>query len=346
MALAAQAGSPDPAHGAERRRAGHHERLRSKAFLLRRQGANIREASTRPERYIRAISAPFGPHSDAQWRFLTETWLRRNDDGTWRAHLRPAHRRAAPRAESDLELWSFYDAVRCPDAPDARRAVRSPYARGPRRRWPSGAARRRWWRNPAASGPTRRRCCSLTDRRGARLSFSREPDAGRAFRGGSSSWSSRSYLPVPAGAQSIARPRAKQGLRAVWASMTGLAGFSLPTRRACGAASTSTSAARRGGGAGRRRQGALHALTSHSASPRSSRARSDMLARNTDLDAHARHEPRTQLRRRQLLRRPGLHGPPQAEREEREGAERGHRYACSRGRPTSSTWRITFAPTA
>jgi pimeloyl-ACP methyl ester carboxylesterase len=66
------------------------------------------------ELYIRAISAPFGPHSDAQWRFLTETWLRRNDDGTWRAHYDP--RIAAPSLvpEKDLELWSLYDAVRCP----------------------------------------------------------------------------------------------------------------------------------------------------------------------------------------------------------------------------------------
>jgi pimeloyl-ACP methyl ester carboxylesterase len=66
------------------------------------------------ERYIRAISAPFGPHSDAQWRFLTETWLRRNGDGTWRAHYDP--RIAVPLVvpEKDLELWSVYDAVRCP----------------------------------------------------------------------------------------------------------------------------------------------------------------------------------------------------------------------------------------
>jgi pimeloyl-ACP methyl ester carboxylesterase len=65
------------------------------------------------EKYMRTISAPFGPHSDAQWRFLTETWLRRNDDGTWRAHYDP--RIAAPfSADKDLELWSLYDAIRCP----------------------------------------------------------------------------------------------------------------------------------------------------------------------------------------------------------------------------------------
>ncbi len=27
------------------------------------------------EKYVRALSVPFGPHSDAQWRFLAESWL-------------------------------------------------------------------------------------------------------------------------------------------------------------------------------------------------------------------------------------------------------------------------------
>jgi pimeloyl-ACP methyl ester carboxylesterase len=72
--------------------------------------ASVEEA----ERYIRAISAPFGPHSDAQWRFLTETWLRRNDDGTWRAHYDPRIGVPLVVPEKDLELWNVYDAVRCP----------------------------------------------------------------------------------------------------------------------------------------------------------------------------------------------------------------------------------------
>jgi pimeloyl-ACP methyl ester carboxylesterase len=68
------------------------------------------------EAYIRTISAPFGPHSDAQWRFLTETWLRRNDDGTWRAHFDPAIAETfrATLPDKDLELWPAYDAIRCP----------------------------------------------------------------------------------------------------------------------------------------------------------------------------------------------------------------------------------------
>jgi pimeloyl-ACP methyl ester carboxylesterase len=68
------------------------------------------------EAYIRAVSAPFGPHSDEQWRFLTETWVRKNEDGSYRAHYDPrigdAFRAAMP--EKDLELWALYDAVRCP----------------------------------------------------------------------------------------------------------------------------------------------------------------------------------------------------------------------------------------
>jgi pimeloyl-ACP methyl ester carboxylesterase len=69
------------------------------------------------EEYVRTISAPFGPHSDAQWRFLTETWLRRQPDGSWRPHYDPrmaAAFRAGMPQEGDLELWPLYDAIRCP----------------------------------------------------------------------------------------------------------------------------------------------------------------------------------------------------------------------------------------
>jgi len=66
------------------------------------------------ERYIRTISAPFGAHSDAQWRFLTETWVRKNEDGSWRPHYDPRIAEALPAADNDLEVWPVYDAVRCP----------------------------------------------------------------------------------------------------------------------------------------------------------------------------------------------------------------------------------------
>ncbi len=68
------------------------------------------------EQLIRAISAPFGPHTDAEWRFLTEVVLRKNADGSWRLHYDPKiaepYRKNLP--EKDLELWELWDAVSCP----------------------------------------------------------------------------------------------------------------------------------------------------------------------------------------------------------------------------------------
>lgn len=68
------------------------------------------------EQYVRAVSAPFGPHSDAEWRFLTEAVVRRNADGTWRLHYDPAIAEPfrAQIADKDLELWHLWDPVRCP----------------------------------------------------------------------------------------------------------------------------------------------------------------------------------------------------------------------------------------
>jgi pimeloyl-ACP methyl ester carboxylesterase len=68
------------------------------------------------EKYVRTISAPFGPHSDEQWRFLAESWVRKGEDGAWRPHYDPriAEPFKANMPEGDLELWQVYDAVRCP----------------------------------------------------------------------------------------------------------------------------------------------------------------------------------------------------------------------------------------
>jgi pimeloyl-ACP methyl ester carboxylesterase len=96
------------------------------------------------ERYVREVSAPFGPHSDAEWRFLTEHVVRANPDGSLRMHYDPAI--AVPfNAEPptrDLELWPLYDAIRCPtlvlrgEHSDmlARDTVAAMAARGPRAR--------------------------------------------------------------------------------------------------------------------------------------------------------------------------------------------------------------------
>jgi pimeloyl-ACP methyl ester carboxylesterase len=72
--------------------------------------ATLDEAET----YIRAISAPFGPHSDAQWRFLTEIVVKKDGDA-WVRHHDPAIAvpfKAAP--QGDTTLWHLWDAIRCP----------------------------------------------------------------------------------------------------------------------------------------------------------------------------------------------------------------------------------------
>ena len=68
------------------------------------------------ELFVRSTSASFGPHTDAEWRFLTEHVVRKNADGSLRMHYDPAI--AVPfnaeLSREDVELWSFYDAIRCP----------------------------------------------------------------------------------------------------------------------------------------------------------------------------------------------------------------------------------------
>ena len=68
------------------------------------------------EEYLRAGSAPFGPHSDAQWRFLTENWVRKQPDGSYRAHYDPriADAVKASVPEKDMDLWPIYDAIQAP----------------------------------------------------------------------------------------------------------------------------------------------------------------------------------------------------------------------------------------
>jgi pimeloyl-ACP methyl ester carboxylesterase len=115
MALAAQAGSP-----VKRLVLNDAGPVLARASL-ERIAAYVGMAPTfrsleEAEKYVRTISAPFGEHSDAQWRSLTESWVRKNDDGTWRPHydsrIAEAYRDTMP--QKDLTLWPLYDAVRCP----------------------------------------------------------------------------------------------------------------------------------------------------------------------------------------------------------------------------------------
>lgn len=67
------------------------------------------------EAYVRAISAPFGPLTDAQWRHLVLHAAKRHEDGSWGFLYDPEI--AAPFRRgllADVDLWSYYEAVTCP----------------------------------------------------------------------------------------------------------------------------------------------------------------------------------------------------------------------------------------
>ncbi len=70
--------------------------------------------------YIRLIAAPFGPHSDEQWRKLAGDVLRQQKDGQWSRHYDPAIAQAFSifteenAAQSEAALWAIYDAIHCP----------------------------------------------------------------------------------------------------------------------------------------------------------------------------------------------------------------------------------------
>jgi pimeloyl-ACP methyl ester carboxylesterase len=115
MGLAAQKGSP-----IERLVVNDAGPVIAKA-ALERIGTYIGRSPSFPsveaaEMAIRATSATFGAHTDAEWRFLTEVVLRRNADGSYRLHYDPKiaepYRKHMP--EGDVELWPVWDAISCP----------------------------------------------------------------------------------------------------------------------------------------------------------------------------------------------------------------------------------------
>jgi pimeloyl-ACP methyl ester carboxylesterase len=88
---------------------------------LNRIGAYVGKAPPFPSfdaavQYVRGVSVFFGPHSDAEWRFLTEHYVRRQPDGTYRAHYDPklAEPFNASAPHQDLELWHVWETVKCP----------------------------------------------------------------------------------------------------------------------------------------------------------------------------------------------------------------------------------------
>jgi pimeloyl-ACP methyl ester carboxylesterase len=70
------------------------------------------------EAYVRSVNAPFGPHSDVEWRLLTEHVVRENPDGSLRMHYDPSisipFTAEQPAQDRDLEHWDLYERIRCP----------------------------------------------------------------------------------------------------------------------------------------------------------------------------------------------------------------------------------------
>ncbi|MBS1228420.1 MAG: alpha/beta hydrolase fold protein [Proteobacteria bacterium] len=95
------------------------------------------------ESYIRQVSAPFGALSDANWRQLTESSLRRREDGRFEMRYDPAIAQSFRLAAStDIDLWPIYERIRCPtllvrgEQSDllSRETAQAMAARGPRPR--------------------------------------------------------------------------------------------------------------------------------------------------------------------------------------------------------------------
>jgi pimeloyl-ACP methyl ester carboxylesterase len=66
------------------------------------------------EAYIRTISAPFGPLTDAQWAHVARTNARQRADGTWSVGYDPAIAVPFRAQPAGVDLWPLWDAIRCP----------------------------------------------------------------------------------------------------------------------------------------------------------------------------------------------------------------------------------------
>jgi pimeloyl-ACP methyl ester carboxylesterase len=66
------------------------------------------------EAFFRQVYKPFGWLSDAQWRRLAETSMRRLPDGRITPHYDPAIVRQFTDHPKDYDLWAHYDAIEAP----------------------------------------------------------------------------------------------------------------------------------------------------------------------------------------------------------------------------------------
>lgn len=66
------------------------------------------------EAFMRIAYAPFGKLTDAEWRRMAETSVRRRDNGSFSAHYDPAVMQVFADQASGFDIWELYDAINCP----------------------------------------------------------------------------------------------------------------------------------------------------------------------------------------------------------------------------------------
>jgi pimeloyl-ACP methyl ester carboxylesterase len=66
--------------------------------------------------YVKLISEPFGPLSEAQWHHLTEHSIMQRPDGRWAFRYDPriAEPFRAAFVDKDIDLWPIYGGITCP----------------------------------------------------------------------------------------------------------------------------------------------------------------------------------------------------------------------------------------
>jgi pimeloyl-ACP methyl ester carboxylesterase len=65
------------------------------------------------EKYVRMVSAPFGPLTDAQWRHLTETSIKA-ERGQFVFRYDPGIAENFRLVQGDVSMWPMWDALTCP----------------------------------------------------------------------------------------------------------------------------------------------------------------------------------------------------------------------------------------
>ena len=66
------------------------------------------------ETFLRTVYAPFGRLTDAEWRLMAETSMRRRDNGRISSHYDPAVMRVFADQSAAFDMWAIFDAITCP----------------------------------------------------------------------------------------------------------------------------------------------------------------------------------------------------------------------------------------